>query len=220
MYASLCLVALAVLAAARPLNRTVSRQSSCDLTYNYICAWDTSGEPYGTFYGSFSDHLSNGGYTLNGEANLLTNCLNTGGPGYIEVWGDFADYSMIGAAAPGPADGGSADIGVGSSNWLVLTSAPSIPVGPPVPSDANNDLEGAGYDVAGVESAIWVTTWVPDVGTYQLTVEWVNSDGSTVPGYLVWWEAANWVIVTGDADAWLDAWSYAGAAYEATLWLC
>ncbi|TFK50841.1 hypothetical protein OE88DRAFT_1659944 [Heliocybe sulcata] len=84
-------------------------------------------------------------------------------------------------------------IGSGSSNYAYLGGVTQTPEGSPAIQQANSFSAASGIP-DGVESAVW--TWEPS--SNALTVQWINTDGSSPTTYLAYLAGDAAIILTGD----------------------
>ncbi|TFK50840.1 hypothetical protein OE88DRAFT_1659942 [Heliocybe sulcata] len=88
------------------------------------------------------------------------------------------------------------NLGSGSYNYAYLGGVTSTPPGSPAV------VQPSSYSaVAGVPDATESAVWAWDRSSNALTVQWVNTDGSTPATYLAYVPSANSFAVTGDLGA-------------------
>ncbi|KAG8919366.1 hypothetical protein FRC01_001319, partial [Tulasnella sp. 417] len=94
----------------------------------------------------------------------------------------FGSLTWSPAMSPFP-DGTSLNMGPGSFNYAFIDSTTQIPAGSTPQAGDNNSFTAATGAPSPAESAIWMY----DPVTQEITVQWVNPDGSTPPSYIIYY---------------------------------
>ncbi|KAG8923231.1 hypothetical protein FRC01_013035 [Tulasnella sp. 417] len=103
------------------------------------------------------------------------------------VNGPSASYPFFGAAMGPVSDGASLNLGPGSFNHAFIVGTTQIPAGSTPQAGDNNSFSAASGVATPAESAIWMF----DPVTQEITVQWVNPDGSTPPNYIIYYSIDN-----------------------------
>ncbi|KAG8898728.1 hypothetical protein FRC01_010786, partial [Tulasnella sp. 417] len=92
-----------------------------------------------------------------------------------------------------------ASLGPGSNNYVYIDGTTQIPAGSTPQGGPNNSFSASTGVASPAESAVWIYNPV----TQEITVQWINPDGSTLPNFIVYSTASGTpiLLVTGDVTA-------------------
>ncbi|KAF8885526.1 hypothetical protein BD779DRAFT_1801348 [Infundibulicybe gibba] len=122
------------------------------------------------------------------------------------VGGPDSDHPFVGAVG----GSGGFTFGSGKSGYAYLSGTGQTPASSPPSSSVGHSIQTLGYN-GPAESRIWTLS----CETRDLTAQWTNADGKTVPATVMYDPAVNYIGITGDLSA-FNA-EFKEGAYAVTL---